>query len=135
MKNTAKSMLMFLIALGLLLPSTSFSKEMACSIRAVKNLSEHQLHSLAKISRDAAERAAIDAAGKQNVSSVQDGELEVEHGCLIYSFDLRLKSRSGIDEVMIDAGSGAVLSRTHETPADEAREKAEDLKAIEQQRK
>jgi hypothetical protein len=50
-------------------------------------------------------------------------------GCLVYSFDIRVSGKSGIDEVMVDPGTGKVLSHTHETPRQEAAEQARDQAA------
>jgi hypothetical protein len=46
----------------------------------------------------------------------------VPHGRLIYSFDIRVPGRPGIEEVQISAIDGRLVSRTHETPAAERRE-------------
>lgn len=56
-------------------------------------------------------------------------ELEREDGKLIYSFDIKVAGKSGIDEVAVDAMTGAMITKTHETPEDEAKEKAADAKA------
>jgi hypothetical protein len=53
---------------------------------------------------------------------IRSGELETEHGQLIYSFDIQVPGRPGIEEVQISALDGRVVSRTHETPAAERRE-------------
>ena len=50
-------------------------------------------------------------------------EIEEEDGRLIYSFDMRVPGRSGIDEVNVDARTGAVVGVEHETPSAEARER------------
>ncbi|MCA9682810.1 MAG: PepSY domain-containing protein [Myxococcales bacterium] len=58
---------------------------------------------------------------------VVDEELEVEDGREIYSFEIDPEDGSGnLREVHIDPKTGAVLAIETETPADEAREKAED---------
>ena len=54
------------------------------------------------------------------------GELEVEDGCLVYSFDIKVAGKSGAEEVMVDAGNGKVLSRKHESAMKEAAENAAD---------
>ncbi|MES2150264.1 MAG: hypothetical protein V4508_10770 [Pseudomonadota bacterium] len=66
--------------------------------------------------------------GQTNVKKLKDSELEVEDGCLVYSFDIITKSANGIEEVMVDAVSGQVISNKHETPAQEAAEAAADKK-------
>ncbi|HPF61449.1 MAG: PepSY domain-containing protein [Gemmatimonadetes bacterium] len=73
---------------------------------------------------EAAARATALAAVPGGV--VEKYELEREDGKLIYSYDIRTAGKSGIDEVHVDAISGAVISNQHETPEDEAKEAAED---------
>ena len=46
-------------------------------------------------------------------------ELEDENGKLIYSYELKVPGRSGIEEVNVDAKTGAVVNTEHETPASE----------------
>ena len=67
-------------------------------------------------------------AQKRVHGTIKSRELEKEHGKWIYSFDIRA-SKGRITEVAVDAYSGKILSVTHETPADEAKEKADDKKA------
>ena len=59
-------------------------------------------------------------------ATVKEAELEAEHGCLVYSFDIGVAGRTGIQEVQVDAGNGKVLSSKHESPKAEAAEKAKD---------
>ena len=65
-------------------------------------------------------------------STIDKMELEKEDGKFIYSYDLKTAGKSGIDEVHVDAMTGAVVGKVHETPADEkaeaAKEKAEQAK-------
>jgi hypothetical protein len=51
--------------------------------------------------------------------TIRSSELEQEHGKLIYSFDVKVPGKRGIEEVNIDAKSGAVVGREHENEADE----------------
>ena len=62
-------------------------------------------------------------------STVQAGEIEREGGKLIYSFDMKVAGKSGIDEVNIDAMTGKLVSNKHETPKDERAEAKADAKA------
>ena len=75
----------------------------------------------AKITGDAAMRSALSRVPGGHIESA---ELEKEKGRLVYSFDIVAKD--GLHEVNIDANSGEVLENKIETPADEAKEKAED---------
>ena len=59
---------------------------------------------------------------------VQSSELEREKGKLIYSFDIKVPNKSGIEEVNVDAVSGAVVAHEHETPAKEKSEAAKEAK-------
>ena len=59
-----------------------------------------------------------------------DAELEAERGCLIWSFDMRIAGKSGIQEIQVDAGTGNVLSVKHESARQEAAEKAAEANAV-----
>lgn len=59
---------------------------------------------------------------------IQSAELETEGGTLIYSFDMTTAGRSGIDEIHVDAMTGKIVGREHETPADERKEAAKEAK-------
>jgi hypothetical protein len=57
---------------------------------------------------------------------VRKAEIELENGRLVYSFDLEVPGRSGIEEVQVDAKSGKVMGVEHEDAAAEARERKAD---------
>jgi hypothetical protein len=78
---------------------------------------------LAKITPEAATASAL---AKVPGGKVDKGEIEKEKGKLIYSFDIKVDGKSGIDEVAVDAITGNVLSVEHESPAAEAKEAAAD---------
>ena len=61
-------------------------------------------------------------------ATIQTGEIEREGGKLIYSFDMKVPGKSGIDEVNIDAMTGKLVSHQHETPKDEKAEANADAK-------
>ena len=73
-----------------------------------------------KITRAAAEKIAL----AKESGTIKSGELEKEHGRLIYSFDIA--TASGIREVNLDAKTGEVVEDSVESAADEAKEKKED---------
>lgn len=77
----------------------------------------------AKITMEQARATALNAAP----GTVEDGELEKEHGKLVYSFDIR-NSKGTISEVWVDAKTGKVVSNKEETKADEEKEKKDDEK-------
>jgi uncharacterized membrane protein YkoI len=74
----------------------------------------------AKISMDEARKTALERVP----GTVESGELEKEHGKLVYSFDIR--TAEGITEVWVDAKSGEVINMEKETAAQEAAEKHKD---------
>ncbi|MDP9120975.1 MAG: PepSY domain-containing protein [Acidobacteriota bacterium] len=59
-------------------------------------------------------------------ATVKSEELEREHGKLIYSFDLQVPGKSGVEEVNVSATDGKVVARKHETAKAESREKRKD---------
>ena len=62
-------------------------------------------------------------------ATIQAGEIEREGGKLIYSFDMKVPGKSGIDEVNIDAMTSQLVSHQHETPKAERAEAKADAKA------
>ena len=59
---------------------------------------------------------------------IQAVELENEGGKLIYSYELKVPGKSGIEEVNVDAKTGKVVSTEHETPKAEKKEAAQEAK-------
>ncbi|MDB4916241.1 MAG: PepSY domain protein [Gemmatimonadetes bacterium] len=93
---------------------------------AKKTETQAQLKAQAKISAADAEKTALALVpgGK-----VKEHELEKENGKLIWSFDIATKGKSGIDEVQIDAITGAQVGKVvHETAKDEKAEAAAEKK-------
>lgn len=78
----------------------------------------------AKISMKEARETALKKVPGGKISS---GELEREHGKLIYSFDIR-NGKPGVTEVNVDAMNGKVVAVQHETPAAESAEKKQEAK-------
>ena len=62
-------------------------------------------------------------------ATIADGEIEREGGKLIYSFDMKVAGKTGIDEVNIDAMTSKLVSHQHETPKAERAEARADAKA------
>ena len=67
------------------------------------------------------EARAIALAQTKN-GTVRSEELEREHGHLIYSYDIQVPGKSGIDEVNVDAMTGKVIAKTHEGDKAERKE-------------
>lgn len=105
------------------LPTHSAEK---CSIHPPKGATDAQLTALAKVSQAQAHASAL--AGIRSVAkkTVQSAELEAEHGCLIWSFDVKLAGKPGVQEVQVDAGTGKVLSVRHESSQQESAEAAKE---------
>ena len=72
--------------------------------------------------------ATASALAKVPNGKIQAAEIEEEKGKLIYSFDIKVAGKKGIEEVAVDAKTGAVLSVEHESAATEAREAKADKK-------
>lgn len=66
--------------------------------------------------------AAKTALARVPNASIKAVELEDENGKLIYSYELKVPGRSGIEEVNVDAKTGTVVNTEHETPASERSE-------------
>lgn len=113
----------------LLAPVAASATGLQCSIHPKKAAGSSDLSALATLSRSDAQRTALEGIKAPPAATVTEGELEIERGCLVYSFDIRVPGKSGIDEVMVDPGTGKVLSHTHETPRQEAAEQARDQAA------
>ena len=79
----------------------------------------------AKVTESVAADAAMKAVPGATIEKVV---LEKEAGKLIYSYDLKTTGKSGVDEVNVDAMTGAVVSNVHETAADEKAEKSKEAK-------
>jgi len=80
----------------------------------------------ATVSEPMAAKTAIARVPKGRIQAV---ELEAENGRLIYSYEIKVAGRKGIEEVNVNAKTGAVVSTEHETPATEKREAKEEAKS------
>jgi uncharacterized membrane protein YkoI len=77
------------------------------------------LKARAKISGDSAKKIA---RAQVPSGTIRSGELEEEKGKLIYSFDIKVAGKSGIEEINVDALTGAVVAHEHESDATERKE-------------
>lgn len=78
-----------------------------------------ELQRQARIPEAQARRTALRVVRNGRVRS---HELEREHGRIIYSYDIAVPGRSGIEEVTVDAITGRIVTHEHESPAAERRE-------------
>jgi len=69
------------------------------------------LLSQTKISEDSARTLALKRVPG---SAVKELELEREHGVLIWSFDLTVAGKPGVEEVEVDALTGKIVGVEHE---------------------
>jgi uncharacterized membrane protein YkoI len=63
--------------------------------------------------------AAKTVAARLPNGRIQAVELENEGGRLIYSYEVKVQGRSGIEEINVNAKTGAVVNTEHESPAKE----------------
>jgi uncharacterized membrane protein YkoI len=89
-----------------------------------KNSQEQEkLAKQTKITMEQARETAL----KRAPGNVEEGELEKEHGKLVYSFDIR-NSKGTITEVQVSAITGKVVRVEHENKKQEAAEKNKEAK-------
>ena len=74
----------------------------------------------AQVTPDSARAIALRAVAKGG--KIASAEIEEEGGKLVYSFDIKIPRKKGIDEVLVDAMTGEVASVEHESSAAEAAE-------------
>ena len=93
--------------------------------KAKKEESQATLMKEAKVSEATARATALAQVPNGTVKS---SEIERENGKLIYSFDITVPGKTGIDEVNVNAIDGSVVARSHEGAKAEKKEKAEEAK-------
>src|SRR6516162_9602919 len=121
---------MYRLILGVLLlvPLAVSAAVLPCSVRPAPDTPATALRGLAKVSQADAQHAALarlTAPSKQ----VAHSELEIEQGCLVYAFDIRIAGKRGVEEILVDAGTGKILSHKHESLKQETAEQAKDKAA------
>jgi len=79
-----------------------------------------------KVSEAVATRTAL---SKVPGGKVQSSEIEREKGKLIYSFDIKVAGKPGIEEINVDALTGKVIAHEHESPKAEKMEAAQEKKS------
>lgn len=120
-----KSMLLMCAILPLAFAAAA--KDPDCSTPVKRKLDARDYERLAKVSPEQARKAATDQAGGAQ-AQVTRGGLETEHGCLVYKYNVQAPGKSGVEEVVVDAGDGRILSAKHESAIREKVEKALDPK-------
>src|SRR6476661_4907767 len=101
------------------------SKQTAMAKPAVQKDTPASLRKEAKISMKTARRNALKEVPN---GKVQTSEIERENGKLIYSFGIKVAGKTGIEEVNIDAMTGALVAHEHESAKTEKKEAAAEKK-------
>jgi hypothetical protein len=123
MKGTMMDRLGMLVLL--LVPLSVSAAALPCRIRPAPDTPAAALPGLVTVSPADAQHAAL-ARLKAPAPQVAHGALEMEYGCLVSAFDIRIAGKRGMEEILVDAGTGTSLSHTHESPKQEAAERAKD---------
>ncbi|MDQ2936420.1 MAG: PepSY domain-containing protein, partial [Acidobacteriota bacterium] len=89
-----------------------------------ESANEAKLARQAKITKEQAQEIAL----KRAPGTVESGELEREHGKLVYSFDIR-NAKGTIDEVQVSAVNGKIVRVEHENKKQEEAEKRKEKRA------
>jgi DNA-binding beta-propeller fold protein YncE len=106
----------FSLAVGLVTAGSVFAQ-------TAKPNSQAALMREAKITKAVATKTALEQVPGGKVRS---SELEREKGKLIYSFDIKVAGKSGIEEINVDAMTGAIVAHEHEGPKAEKKEALQD---------
>ncbi len=84
---------------------------------------EAKLEKQAKLSKTQAEYIALQQVPHGRIKSV---EIEREKGHLVWSFDIATPGTHDITEILVDVRSGEIVSKSTETPRQQADEAAAD---------
>ena len=106
-------------------PATQASTTAKTHKRARKAESQATLQKEAKISEETARATALKEVPNGTVKS---SELEREHGKLIYSYDITVPGKSGVEEVNVNAIDGSIVARKHESAKTERKEATKEAK-------
>ena len=100
-------------------------KQTTVAKTTVKKDTPASLRKEAKVSMKTARATALKEVPN---GKVRTSELERENGKVIYSFGIKVAGKTGIEEVNIDAVTGAVVAHEHESPKTEKKEEAAEKK-------
>ena len=106
-------------------PATQASTTAKPHKRTRKAETQATLQKEAKISEATARATALKEVPNGTVKS---SELERENGKLIYSYDITVPGKTGIDEVNVNAIDGTIVAKQHETPKSEKKEAVQEAK-------
>ena len=94
--------------------------------RAVRK--EESQAALLKEAKISEAEARVTALKEVPTGTVKSEEIERENGKLIYSYDITVPGKAGIDEVNVNAMTGAVVGKSHEGAKAEKKEAAQEAK-------
>jgi len=94
--------------------------------RTMKKSTQADLQKEAKIAESDARATALKEVPNGTVKSE---ELEREKGKLIYSYDISVPGKSGVEEVNVNAIDGSVVAKMHESAKTEKKEAKQEAKA------
>lgn len=106
-------------------PATQTSTTAKRHAKVKKAETQAALQKEAKISEATARATALKEVPNGTVKS---SELERENGKLIYSYDITVPGKTGIDEVNVNAVDGSLVAKQHENPKAEKKEAAQEAK-------
>lgn len=109
-----------LFAIALTLGAVASAQAQGASASTKKGTTEAALRKEAKITEAEARKTALAAVPG---GTVQSHELERENGRLIYSYDIKVAGKAGVEELNVDAKTGEIVAHEHENATAEAKEK------------
>ena len=125
MHTTRHLLVATVVAVGSFAFATTSSAQAKHAAPTVHVKGDAKLKAEAKVSESDAIATAMREVPNGKIES---GELEREGGKLIYSFDIKVPNKSGIEEVNVDAMTGGLVAHEHETPKQEKSEAAKEAK-------
>ncbi|MBV9108819.1 MAG: PepSY domain-containing protein [Gemmatimonadetes bacterium] len=114
--------------LMIMLAAALFAAPAAAAAQRASHPAHETQAQLAREARVTMAQARSTALAAVPRGRVRSSELEREHGHLIYSFDIAVPGRSGIEEINVDAMTGRILAHEHEGAAAERAEAAQEAK-------
>jgi uncharacterized membrane protein YkoI len=121
-----KSIICSIVTLGLLAGGLTACMTEKEEGKEGKEAKAAKLEAQAKITKAEAEKIAL---GKVPGGTIKEGEIEMEKGKLIWSFDIATPDTKDITEVQVDALTGQVLDVAKETVAEQEKEQNNEAKA------
>jgi uncharacterized membrane protein YkoI len=124
MRYTRMLLPSFVLALGSM--TVACNRGTTGDVRSTSGAIKEESPGLAADAKVDPAKARQAALAKVPGGKVVKEELERENGKLVYSFDIKQGTEPGIEEVLVDALDGAVVSVSHEDAAQEAAEAKQD---------